>query len=150
MILFLNKIFYLIKDIFNILIKNIFINYFKFSGRTSRKEYLIFSISYSIIDYFLEHKLPYLWYFIYITYVFIPTLSIVFRRLHDFNFSGIVILCATILVIAVTMFFENYDIKFIDDQLITYFLYALFISLIVIPGLIPGTSGSNKYGEPPK
>ncbi|WPY01769.1 DUF805 domain-containing protein (plasmid) [Candidatus Trichorickettsia mobilis] len=150
MILSLNKIFYLIKDIFNILIKNIFINYFKFSGRTSRKEYLIYCISYLIIDYFLQRKLPFLWYFIYIIYIFIPSLSIAFRRLHDFNFSGIVILCAIIFVIAVTMFFDNYDIKFINDRLTTYFIYTLFISLDVVPGLIPGNSGSNKYGEPPE
>jgi uncharacterized membrane protein YhaH (DUF805 family) len=150
MILSLNKVLYVIKDIFNILIKNTFINYFKFSGRTAKKEYLIFVIFYSITDYFLERVLTPLWYFIYIIFVLIPNLSITFRRLHDFNFSGIVILYVTIFIIIVTIFFESSDIKFIDNQLIRYFIYTFFISLILVPGLIPGNSGSNKYGEPPK
>ncbi len=150
MILYLNKVLYVIKDIFNILIKNTFINYFKFSGRTVKKEYLIFVIFYSITDYFLERVLTPLWYFIYIIFVLIPNLSITFRRLHDFNFSGIVVLYVTIFIIIVTIFFESSDIKFIDNQLIRYFIYTFFMSLILVPGLISGTSGSNKYGEPPK
>ena len=149
MILSLNKILYIIKDIFNILTKNIFINYFKFSGRTSRKEYLIFVIFYSFADYFLEYVLTHLWYFIYIIFILIPNLSITFRRLHDFNFSGIVILYVIIFIIIAAIFFENFDIKNFDVRLISYFIYTIGILLILIPGLIPGTSSSNKYGEPP-
>jgi uncharacterized membrane protein YhaH (DUF805 family) len=150
MIFYLNKILYVIKDIFSILIKNIFFNYFKFSGRTSRKEYLIFLISYLIIDYFLERTLTYLWYFIYIIFIAIPYSSITFRRLHDFNFSGIIMLYIIIFIIIVAIFFEKFDIENFDVQLISYFIYTVGILLILIPGLIPGTSGHNKYGEPPK
>ncbi|WPY00199.1 DUF805 domain-containing protein [Candidatus Trichorickettsia mobilis] len=137
MILSLNRIFYIIKDIFNILIESIFFKYFKFSGRASRKEFLIFSVLDFAVHYFLKYISLLSWYYIYIIFIIIPYMSIAFRRLHDFNFSGIIIL---FIIIAIILF-ETFN-----DQLTDYFIYTIEMLLI----LVPSTPGSNKYGEPPE
>jgi uncharacterized membrane protein YhaH (DUF805 family) len=125
------------KDVFSILIESMFFKYFKISGRASRKEYLIFYLVCSILKYFHFIFISFQWGFIYIIFILIPTISISFRRLHDFNFNGIIIL----LLMVTCIFF-----KIFNDNISIYFMYIVELLLI----LIPGTSGSNKYGEPPK
>ncbi|MFA5230712.1 MAG: DUF805 domain-containing protein [Candidatus Paceibacterota bacterium] len=68
--------------------------YSEFNGRSSRKEYWVFNIINSVIIYIifnvlglnLSKALSYL--FIYDIIIFIPSIAILIRRMHDVGKSG--------------------------------------------------------------
>lgn len=116
--------------------------YFQFSGRASRKEYWIFSITFFLTLYFLSFFQFYYLYFFTLFIVIIPDLSLDIRRLHDINLSG-----WWLLVIYITAFFLYFNLFPIT---IGFFQINLLSSLFsILLGIIPSTPTTNKYGEPP-
>jgi uncharacterized membrane protein YhaH (DUF805 family) len=116
--------------------------YFQFSGRASRKEYWIFSITFFFTLYFLSFFQFYYLYFFTLFIVIIPDLSLDIRRLHDINLSG-----WWLLVIYITAFFLYFNLIPIT---IGFFQINLLSSLFsILLGIIPSTPTTNKYGEPP-
>lgn len=113
----------------------VFKQYFDFKGRARRKEYwmfvlfnLIFAIAAAILDNVLGIALPSIYYGpiygIYNLLVFIPSLSVLVRRLHDINKSGL-------------MFFV----------LLIPLVGAIWLLVLLFT---EGTIGENKYGADPK
>jgi uncharacterized membrane protein YhaH (DUF805 family) len=116
--------------------------YFQFSGRASRKEYWIFSITFFLTLYFLSFFQFYYLYFFTLFIVIIPDLSLDIRRLHDINLSG-----WWLLVIYTTAFFLYFNLFPIT---IGFFQINLLSSLFsILLGIVPSTPTTNKYGEPP-
>ena len=103
-------------------------NYFDFSGRARRKEYWMFSIIsavitllLSIIDSLIGIQLLTS---LYSLFVLIPNLSVSFRRIHDIDKSAWWFLISLIPVIGAIV--------------------------LLIFSILPGTIGTNKYGDDPK
>ena len=103
------------------------LNYFKFEGRATRKQYWMFCL-FSILFMFLIHflnmfvSLGYFFFFVLFIFgliIFIPNLSLAIRRLHDINLSGWFVILA----------------------LIPYIGF-----LMLIPLAIKGDAKENKYG----
>lgn len=110
-------------------------NYANFEGRARRKEYWMFAlfniliiIPLYIFSMYLvaEHNsfTGLIIYFIYSLAVFIPSLAVLVRRLHDSDKSGWMIL-----------------ISFIP------FIGGIWLLILLVT---EGTSGSNQYGPDPK
>lgn len=115
----------------NYIINCITKKYAVFKGRSSRKEYIYFSIFFELlcgIVIFVENQYRNSWLFIIISLSFaifiIPHISINVRRFHDVNKSGWWFLISTIIP------------------------FGFFISSIAL-FFIKGTPGPNKYGKPP-
>lgn len=72
------------------------LNYFKFEGRASRKQYwmfFLFSILFMVLVHILNMIIPLNAFFSFVLIVFglitiIPNISLAIRRLHDINISG--------------------------------------------------------------
>lgn len=110
-------------------------NYAGFSGRARRKEYwmfalfsMIFTIVAMILDNILgitaEGKEYGLFYILYVLAVFIPSLAVSIRRLHDVGKSGWMILIALIPIIG-----------------------AIWLLVLLVTD---GKPGENQYGLNPK
>ena len=133
-----------------LLINSLTKKYFQFSGRASRKEYIIFLLFFYLIGTLLKlliskydllnsNKLGYFPYIMmfYVTFLAIPYFSLTTRRLHDLNFNGWWNLLIFILGIFICIFFSESN----TISIITYILISpLFI--------FKGTNGTNRYGEP--
>ncbi len=85
-------------------------NYFGFSGRARRKEYwmftlfsTIFSMVALILDYVIGTVMEDAWYglffLLYYLAVFVPSLAVTVRRLHDVGRSGCMVLISFICLI---------------------------------------------------
>ena len=103
--------------------------YADFNGRARRTEYwmfVLFNFIFSVIANLLDYLFGTIYVFsgIYALAVFIPSLAVTVRRLHDINKSGWMILVAFIPVIGAIW---------------------LFILLVM-----EGTPGENQYGSNPK
>lgn len=106
-------------------------NYFEFNGRARRKEYWMFALvniiiswSLSLLDLVLGTTFFYIISLIYTLLVFIPSLAVLVRRLHDIGKSGWFFLVALIPLVGV-------------------------IWLLVLL-CMEGESRPNKWGENPK
>jgi uncharacterized membrane protein YhaH (DUF805 family) len=111
-------------------------NYAKFSGRARRKEYwmfflfnMLFLILAIVADYLLNSfplkNYPLgLNYFLYLLFVFLPSLAVSVRRLHDLNKNGLFILIGLIPLVGAIWLF--------------------------VLSCMPGTKGPNEYGADPK
>jgi uncharacterized membrane protein YhaH (DUF805 family) len=110
-------------------------NYAGFSGRARRTEYwmfvlfnFIFIIAAMIIDNIFKTTiggLPYgVFYCLYVLAVFIPSLAVAVRRLHDVGKSGWMILVALIPIVG-----------------------AIWLIVLMVTDSIPG---ENQYGPNPK
>jgi uncharacterized membrane protein YhaH (DUF805 family) len=154
MTLYLNKTLLIIKNVFSILIESIFVKYFKFSGRASRKEFLIFFVFYVILERIIFVKsefinLPIFVNFFFSVFSLFPWITMFFRRFHDFNYSGLWLFVFIIIIV----FLLDLYVKNNDNDLDYFFEYSvIFICLLfnTLLILIPGNSGSNRYGEPPR
>ena len=105
--------------------------YAVFKGRTSRRDYWIFTLIHFLISFimlmtFSVFGLEYLsiLFVLYILFSFLPTISITVRRLHDIGKSGYFILVLLIPYIGI------------------FWIFLLTI--------ISGNEGENKYGYDPK
>ena len=95
-------------------------HYFDFKGREGRKVFWLFTLNIFIINIFLGLISAGFISMLISLAIFLPSLGLSVRRLHDINFSGWWVLVGFIPVIGV-------------------------VALIVF-GCIPGTEGENKYG----
>lgn len=102
-------------------------NYVGFTGRAGRKEYWMFYLIYILIFValsILSTMLPKIGGILAIVFVlglFLPTIAVTIRRLHDTDHSGWWMLITVIPLVGL------------------YLLYLL---------IIEGTPGSNRFGEP--
>ncbi len=112
-------------------------NYVNFSGRARRKEYwmfFLFNLIFSTITVMIDRLVGLNFMFmgrslgvislLYSIFVFIPGLSISFRRLHDLDKSAGWLFIALIPIIGAIV--------------------------ILVFDVMPGTEGANRYGEDPK
>jgi uncharacterized membrane protein YhaH (DUF805 family) len=105
-----------------------FKNYSNFSGRASRANYWFFFLFNSLVGailFFIDRQLGTvnLLSTIFSILVFIPALSIYFRRLHDINYRGLRVLVLLIPIIGPI--------------------------LLIYWAFVKGDEGSNNFGNPP-
>ena len=148
-----------LKNIFNIFLHSCTKGYFKFSGRASRKEYLIyFFITFliNLIELIVQILAIYcknIFFYNIIFYVatiinlffFIPGITITVRRLHDFNMSGYYILLSLFFMIIIYGYLKIHLQNENDIMILLFISMILYIPLL----FFKGTPGTNKYGEPP-
>lgn len=146
-----------------ILWKSLTTKYFQLSGRANRREYWVVSLS-GVFLFWVISLLSLYYYNLIVNLIIInpyralpiaclilflvfaampPFVTIVVRRLHDFNISGWWYLVVFLLQI------WTYD--FFNDLLENNSLGRFSINSIpeIIIGLIQGTPTTNKYGKPP-
>jgi len=124
----------LIKQLFPLL-KNIFFAYFDFKGRTARKRFFLFFILYSFVDMYKPIlTLP----------LVIPYIAIEFRRLHDFNRSGMWVFLPLILMSIPTYYF------FSESQKLLIYAWVIHLVFSVLLIFVKGTPGPNRFGQPPE
>ena len=110
-------------------IKKPFVNYANFKGRASRKEFWYFTLFNLLVTTFLVVLNVGLLIFIYFAIVFIPSLSVSVRRLHDVNKSGWWILPGVLI-----NFLKGYIIKLAENKdpkaffiIIPFFVYTIWM-----------------------
>lgn len=145
--------------------KVVFENYANFNGRARRSEYwyfilfnAIFSLALTIIDDLLGLQFGTadsgVLNTIYSLAVFIPSLAVSVRRLHDIGKSGWLLLIAygSIILLAVFLILGTFMYSFDSSALIM--IFALLIIAVAIWLLImfctEGDDFTNKYGPDPK
>ena len=151
-------------SIFQIIVDCFTKKYFQCKGRSSRKEFLVFTIftilTTSILEvgrYLLKDNLLslliYIYVFIDIFYI-IPSFTILVRRLHDFKISGWTYFFFNCLIFIIMIYLAVKDGSFtrINRSMSTttiVFCYSAVILEYLILLFTPGSEESNKYGEPP-
>ena len=145
--------------------KVVFENYANFNGRARRSEYwyfilfnALFSLALTIIDDLLGLNFGTaesgVLNTIYSLAVFIPSLAVSVRRLHDIGKSGwlLLITYGTIILLAVFLILGSFMYSFDSSALIM--IFALLIIAVAIWLLIlfctEGDDFTNKYGPDPK
>lgn len=145
--------------------KVVFENYANFNGRARRSEYwyfilfnALFSLALTLIDNLLGLNLGTadsgVLNTIYSLAVFIPSLAVSVRRLHDIGKSGwlLLITYGTIILLAVFLILGSFMYSFDSSALIM--IFALLIIAVAIWLLImfctEGDDFTNKYGPNPK
>jgi uncharacterized membrane protein YhaH (DUF805 family) len=132
-------------------------NFFSFSGRANRKEFIIFQIIYICLNICLILPL-YLGFSSFKTFIglilFISNLAITIRRLHDFNVSGwayFFLNCFFCIITIYLMIKDGSIKKEVPMSILTsIFSYSTVILIYLILSLVKGSRGTNRYGEPPK
>ncbi len=140
--------------------KVVFENYANFKGRARRSEYwyfilmnLIISAITMIIDKLLGLQIGIN--SLYGLAVFIPSLSVSVRRLHDIGKSGwillisyiVITLCAAGLIVGmVTLGATSFSIWFVIPIIV---MLAICIWMLIL-FVTEGDDGKNKYGSDPK
>ena len=153
-------------SVFQIIVDCFTKKYFQCKGRSSRKEFLVFTIftilTISILEVgcyilkdnlYLLSPLMYIHSFIDILYI-IPSFTILVRRLHDFKISGWVYFFFNCFIFIVIIYLAVKDGSFtkINRSMSTttiVFCYSSVILEYLILVFTPGTPTTNKYGEPP-
>ena len=150
-------------------------NYAQFSGRARRKEYWMFILFNMIISYALQGLV-----FVfgeeigvlstlYSLVVFIPSIAVTVRRLHDTGksglyYAGFIALVIVILVAGVVgatsgaahMDFQNFDIGTLDwfsivQGMMLYIAIIGVLSIVFFVFMVQDSQpGTNKYGPNPK
>ena len=156
--------------------KEVFKNTFKFEGRARRKEFWYFILTNVIIgfvlgiisSFFKASMIPLVLISLFGLIVFLPSISVSIRRLHDKNFSGYWILFLAPLyllglvdnlvvffpdLIAVRMLLMSYVFSAGEIGVGIYLGYSIIAFIvgvtIFILALMRGTIGDNKYGSDP-
>ena len=140
--------------------KVVFENYANFSGRARRSEYwyfvlmnMIISTVTMVIDKVLDVKFGVN--LLYGIAVFIPTLSVSVRRLHDIGKSGWILLISYIAIIIcgiglilgiLKLGSSSFNIWFAIPIIV---MFAICIWMLVL-FVTEGNDGKNKYGSDPK
>ena len=132
-------------------------NFFSFSGRANRKEFIIFQINYFCLNIIIFIPL-YLGFSSFVTFIslilFIPDLAITIRRLHDFNVSGwaYFFLNCIFCIIIICLMVKDGSIKKETQmsRVTSIFSYSTVILQYLILLLLKGTPGPNRYGQPPE
>jgi uncharacterized membrane protein YhaH (DUF805 family) len=129
---------------FSLFVKCYTENYFNFSDRANRKEYICFILFYGLISLIYRIITIVLGYNLYLVCLFfiikifllIPFVSLTSRRLYDLEYSRLFIFIL-IPIIVITK----------------YLGYPILLALLtfVLPlSFIKGKKGENRYSEPPK
>ena len=134
-------------------------NSFDFSSRANRKEYIFFYLAWFFIEttsillaYFVIDTVRYFAGFVNMV-LSIVNISITIRRVRDFNVSGwsYFFLQLVFFIVGIALIVQTRGLKNINN------LSFIGIILLYIPGIIhfalmfiKGTTGSNKYGDPPE
>ncbi|SHF88337.1 Uncharacterized membrane protein YhaH, DUF805 family [Flavobacterium fluvii] len=140
--------------------KVVFENYANFNGRARRSEYWYFVLMNMIISTItmMFDKILGIKFGVNLLYgiaVFIPTLSVSVRRLHDIGKSGwillisyiTIIICAVGLVLGMlTLGTSSFNIWFTIPIIV---MVAICIWMLVL-FVTEGNDGKNKYGSDPK
>lgn len=155
--------------------KEVFKKTFEFEGRARRKEFWYFILTNVIIgfilgfisSFFAESMIPLVLMSLFSLIVFLPSISVSIRRLHDKNFSGYWLLFLAPLyilglvdnlivfvpdLIAVRMLLMSYMFSSEIGMgiYLGYSIIAFIIGVtIFILALMRGTIGDNKYGPDP-
>ena len=133
--------------------------YFQFRGRSNRAEYIIFytiCLLLNIVCVMLIYTgftyIGYLYRFINLM-LLIPTISLTFRRLHDFNTRGrdyVLLNCFFFIIIIYLMIKDGSVQKPVHmSSITTIFCYSTLFLQYSILIFKKGTPTTNKYGEPP-
>ncbi len=123
--------------------------YFQLKGRANRKEYISFMLSTIIVTLIMNSilfvvknsSISFALVVIKIVielFLFIPSITITVRRIHDFNWSGFWNI--VIFLIAFMIYSDNL-------KNLGIILGLIFASMLLF---FKGTQGTNKYGEEPK
>ena len=150
-------------------ISSVFRNYVNFSGRAQRSEYWWF-ILFAVISQTVVTFIPFLG-TIYALALFLPSLAVAVRRLHDTNRTGWWVLvylvpawvsAALAIVLFLLFGLDGGDLSFADGGewaaigvflgilLVIGLIVTLVLAIVMIVFLIlPGTQGPNRYGPDP-
>ncbi|WP_341788559.1 MULTISPECIES: DUF805 domain-containing protein [unclassified Rickettsia] len=134
--------------------------YFQFKGRANRREYLSFLIfDFSIVFLLMiliKITLSNIFIIVLTIYglvSFFPSISVIVRRLHDFNISWwsyFFFYCVSMIIIIYLMIQDGSIRRGVEMSTTTSifsWLISIFQWLVLL--CIKGTSGSNHYGKPP-
>jgi uncharacterized membrane protein YhaH (DUF805 family) len=145
--------------------KVVFENYANFNGRARRSEYwyfILFNAIFSIAATFLDNMLGLqigesnsgILNTIYNLAVFIPSLAVSFRRLHDIGKSGWILVIAYASLILLVGFMLLGSLMYSFDSSALEIVIALLIIGVAIWLLVmfctEGDDFTNKYGPDPK
>ncbi len=132
--------------------------YFKFYGRSSRQEFIGFTI-FSIISYvlllltmeldgYLSINLRYISFTILLVFYpisIIPTLALINRRLHDMNISGAFLIVLLLIFGGIKEFVRRSSLDFIVwETVLVLLVFGLFWLVLLV---CKGTNGHNHYGD---
>lgn len=142
------------KNIFYML-KKTYKNPCSIKGRSSRKEYTVFLLSYFIVFYCLYfltlqeiHVVITILTFLFLLITAVVSFCLNIRRLHDINISGWWHLFYIIITSLIYFYFVGKDDGFsIRTKVIEYGSFALMEMFLIFT---KGTQGANRYGEPPQ
>jgi len=127
--------------------------FFNSSERANRLEYLLLSVIFECLGYLLKWCCSLLienWYsslLVSIPLIYLPSINLIVRRLHDLNINGWPFFIIFNLVIIVFLFLIDTDFFFKNIALIIYSLLVIINAPLLF---IKGTDCTNRYGEPPK
>ena len=129
---------------FSLFVKCYTENYFNFSDRANRKEYISFilfygliSLIYSIITMVFGYSLSLVsLFFIIKIFLLIPFVSLTSRRLNDLAYSRL-LLFILIPIIVLTKY-------------LSYPILLVLLSFVLPLSFIKGEQSANRYGEDPK
>ena len=127
--------------------------FFKSSERSNRLEYLFLSTVLIILEYVLRRGCSFLIedgytsLLISIPLIYLPSVNLIVRRLHDLNINGWPFFIIFNLVIVTFLFFVDKDFLF---ENITLSIYSLLVIINAPLLFIKGTEGVNRFGEPQK
>ena len=143
-------------DIYSLLKTSCYLYIFKFfksSERSNRLEYLFLSTVLIILEYVLRRGCSFLIedgytsLLISIPLIYLPSVNLIVRRLHDLNINGWPFFIIFNLVIVTFLFFVDKDFLFKN---ITLSIYSLLVIINAPLLFIKGTEVVNRFGEPPK
>ena len=144
-------------------IETFFKRYFDFQGRSSRSEYWWFSlfnfliqIATILVDLIIFGLESYgLFNTLWGLAIFIGSISLYIRRLHDINKSGwwtlSPLLPVPLIILIITLGFniDNLNFLFVGLFIILYLAIFGFLITLFVFSLLPGTKGANRFGENP-
>ena len=126
--------------------------FFNFSGRINRRTYLVHSLLLTLLiivvwvaaaalalqsDGFI---FPIIWLALTLA-VIVRNLSLLIRRFHDFNGSGLMVFAYII---------GSGFLSGVATRIAPFLDTVVTLVMLCIPLLIPGTQGDNKYGPQPE
>ncbi|MCY3801856.1 MAG: DUF805 domain-containing protein [Chloroflexi bacterium] len=150
-------------------ISSVFRNYVNFSGRAPRSEYWWFTL-FAVISQTVLTFVPFLG-MIYALALFLPSLAVAVRRLHDTNRTGWWMLLYMVpalgsttlaIVLVAILGLGGGDLSFADEgewEMVAIFLGILFVVgaivtlvtviVVIVFLILPGTQGPNRFGPDP-
>ncbi len=141
-----------LKNVLRIFISSCSSQYFDFSGRSNRKEFVIFSVGSCFVSSLPLSSLAESHYLALLTmvmdlFLIIPSMAVTTRRLHDIDRSGWYILLAALLFMVFHFYLKSHGA---GKYVIVIYYWSIYIILCLPLLFLKGTPGPNKYGEQPE